>query len=105
MKLSRMAAVVALGASAALAQAGDHIPLEKTKTAILPSGGFYRLYEGSCHDKNVVSIASLERMRRWCFNDNGELSCYRQSQEAAQVACARSGLAANEDGESLDLIQ
>ena len=105
MKRSWMAVVVSLGLATSLAQAGDHIPLEKTKTAILPSGGFYRLYEGSCHDKNVVSIASLDRMRRWCFNDGGELSCYRQSQEAAQVACARSGLAANEDGESLEMIR
>jgi len=105
MKLSRTAIAVTLGVAASLAQAGDHIPLEKTKTAILPAGGFYSLYEGSCHNKNVVSIASLDSMRKWCFNDAGELACFRQSQEAAQIACVRSGLASNEDGETLEMIQ
>jgi hypothetical protein len=83
------------------AVAAESIALDKVKTGILPSGGFYTLYEGTCPDKNVVSVASMERMRRWCINASGELACVRGSQEAVERACARTGLASNQDGKSL----
>lgn len=84
---------------ASLALAAGDIRLEKVKTAILPSGGFFSIYEGTCHDSNVVSVASLDSMRRWCINASGELACARNRQEALRMACASADLAAAQDEE------
>lgn len=87
------------------AHAADRIHLNKVKTAILPTGGFYSIYEGTCHDSEGIAIASMERMRRWCFNAGGELSCMPKAQEAAQMACARSDLASASDIETPDGLE
>ena len=78
---------------------------DKVKTGILPSGGFYSLYEGTCQDRNVVSVASLDGMRRWCINASGDLACVRDSREAVEMACARSGMAASRDLDSFDIVR
>ena len=56
--LSLAATVPALGA--------DLDSLQKTKTAILPGGGFYSLYQGRCADERSAWIARLDGGVRWC---------------------------------------
>lgn len=97
--------IVALCLGVAPVYGSENIALDKVKTGILPSGGFYSLYEGTCSDRNVISVASLDRMRRWCINASGELACVRESQEAVQMACSRSGLASSQDPDSLETVQ
>jgi hypothetical protein len=97
--------ILAFWLGMAPAYAADGITLDRVKTGILPSGGFYSLYEGACADRNVVSVASLDRMRRWCINASGELACVREPQEAVQMACARNGLASTRDADTLETLQ
>lgn len=102
MTVSSRSLITALCLVASSAYAANDVALDKVKTGILPSGGFYSLYEATCPDQHVVSVASLDRMRRWCINASGELDCVRDSQQAVQMACGRSGLAANQDPDSLE---
>ena len=92
--------------AAAVAQAAGAIPLEKVKTGILPSGGLYRIYKVTCHDQSSASVVSTQRRGRWCVDYDGQLSCFRESQEASKVACSSTGLAASEDDlDALDAFQ
>jgi hypothetical protein len=94
------------GLAVAPTQAAGTISLEKTKTGILPSGGFYGLYQVTCHDQSSASVVSLERRGRWCLNYEGELSCFRRSQEASHMACASADVAVSEqDLDALDALQ
>jgi hypothetical protein len=97
--------VFAFGVFAVGVQAADEIALKKVKTAILPSGGFYSIYEATCYDKSVVTLASLDGSRRWCIASAGELACEYRSRSALLKACAQSSLAAGEEPETLDSIQ
>lgn len=105
MKLSILALAVSIGVSASLAQADNPVPLVKTKTAILPSGGFYSLYAGTCLDQTEAAIASLERGKRWCFSSDGELSCVSGRQEAIQLACLQNTVASAQDAGSRETVQ
>jgi len=78
-------------------QASEATSLKKSKTGILPAGGFYSLYEASCDDQRTVSLASLERRGRWCSEYQGELNCFRQSKQALQAACVSRELAKTEE--------
>lgn len=92
-------------AAAPLYAAGD-ISMQKTKTGILPSGGFYGIYQVECHDQSSASIVSLDRRGRWCVNYQGELNCFRRSQEASHMACANVDVAASEeDLDTLNALQ
>ena len=94
------------GLAVAPTQAAGTISLEKTKTGILPSGDFYGLYQVNCHHQSSASIVSLDRRGRWCLNYEGELSCFRRSQEAAHMACATVDVAVSEeDLDALDGLQ
>ena len=106
MKASALTLAVVIGLAASLAQADNHIPLVKTKTAILPSGGFYSLYSGTCHDNTEAAIARLDRGRDWCFSADGkELSCVNGRQEAIALACAKTTVASTQDADELETIQ
>jgi len=67
--------------------------LEKVKKGILPSGGFYSLYEVACNDGSTTTIVNTHSQRRWCTNDDGQLNCFRRSQEASNMACSDISLA------------
>jgi hypothetical protein len=67
--------------------------LEKVKKGILPSGGYYSLYEVACNDGSTTTIANKHSQRRWCANNDGQLNCYRRSQEASTMACSDLSLA------------
>lgn len=94
MKLISAAAGIVFSLGITSAHAADRIHLDKVKTAILPTGGFYSIYEGTCDDNEGIAIASMERMTRWCFNAGGDLTCTREAQAAAHMACSRGSLAA-----------
>jgi len=79
-------------------QASDSISMKKTKTGILPSGAFYAIYEVTCHDQTVANLASMDRRTRWCVQNYGQLSCFRQSGEAFRAACLSEDLVATEKG-------
>ena len=77
-----------LAASAAHAEVPGS--MEKVKSGLLPSGGFYSVYAVECGDRSPASLASLERGRRWCTSRGEELDCFRQSADAMAQACDRS---------------
>lgn len=94
------------GLAMAPVQAAGDMSLQKTKTGILPSGGFYGIYQVDCHGQRSASIVSLDRRGRWCTNYEGELSCFRRSQEASHMACATADVAATEeDFDALNALQ
>ena len=105
MTVTNRSLILALCLGMSSAYAADNIALDKVKTGILPSGGFYSLYEGACHDQNAVSVASLDRMRRWCINASGDLACFRDRQEAAHLACAGTDLASTRDPDTFVAVQ
>ncbi|NND66844.1 MAG: hypothetical protein HKN19_04575 [Halioglobus sp.] len=68
--------------------AAQPLAIEKTKTGILPGGGFYGLYEVSCRDERTASIGALSRRSGpWCVARQGDLQCFSRPQEAAFTAC------------------
>ncbi len=73
--------------------ATEGLQLEKVKKGILPSGGFYSLYEVACNDESTTTIVSTHRQSRWCTNYDGQLNCFRRSQEASNMACSGVSLA------------
>jgi hypothetical protein len=73
--------------------ATDGPQLDKVKKGILPSGGFYSLYEVACNDGLTTTIVSTHGRSRWCTNQDGELSCFRRPQEASNMACSGTSLA------------
>lgn len=92
--------------AAAVAQASVIMPLEKVKTGILPSGGLYRIYKVTCHDESSASVVSTQKRGRWCVEYDGQLSCFREAQEASKVACISADVAASKDDlDALDAFQ
>jgi hypothetical protein len=67
--------------------------LDKVKKGILPSGGYYSLYEVACDDGSTTAIVNKHNQRRWCANDDGQLNCFRRSKEASTMACSDISLA------------
>ena len=97
MSLSRHIAVLSISLVSSLALANDSAQLErKIKTGILPTGGFYSLYEVSCADDSTATIASMEGRTRWCTLSGGELSCFRMAEQASYSACDYLRVAAND---------
>ncbi len=88
MGFRQVVALGLLGLFATGANAAQTLGIEKTKTGILPNGGFYGLYEVSCSDEHSASIGALSRRSGpWCVERQGELQCFSRSQEAAFAAC------------------
>lgn len=81
------------------ASSGAAESLQRLKTAILPSGGFYSLYQGTCDDKSQAWIARLEGGARWCARSGEALSCYRRSAQALQTACSFTMAASEASGQ------
>lgn len=80
---------------AGAAHAGGIGSLNKVKTGILPTGGFFSIYEASCPQNTAVSIASTDRRQRWCVESDGQLRCFRAASEATRYACSNVFLASN----------
>lgn len=80
--------------SSTIGHASDSVDLAKTKTGILPNGGFYSLYEADCRDQQNAEVVSLKGKRRWCTLQDGTMSCFSSQQDAALNACSSSALAA-----------
>ncbi len=93
--LSYIAILTASLMSAAV-YADNPLAREKVKTGILPSGGFYSLYDVSCNDDTTSSIASLDRGVKWCALTGSTLACFRIADQASDTACASLQVAANE---------
>ena len=70
------------------AQASDGGSINKVKTGILPTGGFFSIYEAACPQDAAVSIASTDRRRRWCVESDGQLRCFGAASEATRHACS-----------------
>ena len=81
----------------AFAQASAVYDTEKVKTGILPSGGFYVIYQVDCTEQFTAEIASLKGKRRWCTSYDGEMSCFQRKQDASHKACLTGALAAADD--------
>jgi len=79
------------------AHASDPSSLEKLKTGILPSGGFYSMYAVDCPDQSTGAVASLDDRRRWCTFNSGELNCFSRKQEASYSACMSGAVATSDD--------
>ena len=97
MRLSTGILLGSLSLASFAAHATETLELEKVKKGILPSGGFYSLYEVECKDQSTSSVASTHRQSRWCTNYGGQLSCFRSSQEASHMAC--SGMSVTDSGQ------
>ena len=89
-----VASLVFLGAFAHASSAYD---MDKVKTGILPSGGFYSLYEVDCPDQFTAAVASLRGKRRWCTSTDGEMSCFSRKQDASLKACGARAMASVND--------
>ncbi|MFT4613652.1 MAG: hypothetical protein ACI9NT_000793 [Bacteroidia bacterium] len=77
-----------------LANGSEPQKLEKIKTGILPTGGFYSIYKVACADNSVATIGALSRRGGpWCAGDAGGLQCFRRSVDASQRACSAGSLA------------
>lgn len=95
----RFLPTIAVAASLLLsysAFAEDSLPRERTKTGILPNGGFYTLYSVTCSDNRVVEVASTDRRQRWCAQSGADLACFRNADAASNKACAAGNLAASD---------
>lgn len=77
----------------AFANASETFETEKVKTGILPSGGFYSLYEVGCDDKYTATIASTNGNRRWCISHNEQMSCFSRKRDASASACMSGAVA------------
>jgi len=83
--------------------ASDTAQINKVKTGILPTGGFFSIYEAACPQDASVSIASTDRRQRWCVQSDGQLRCFGAASEATRYACSGVLLADN-NGDSARLI-
>lgn len=81
----------------AVSHASDRIHIEKVKTGILPSGGFYSLYEVDCSGQITAAIASLNGQKRWCSLHEGAMNCHSSKQDASVSACMSGVLASTDD--------
>ena len=88
-----IAAVVC--SNAVYASEGESI--QKVKTGILPTGGFFSIYEVACPQDTTASIASTDRRQRWCVEADGQLRCFGAVSEATQHACSGVLLADSSD--------
>ena len=95
--------------ASALYGAGTHaasnMPIEKVKTGILPSGGLYSIYDVTCHDQRSVNVASIAEQGQWCINYEGELNCFKRSQEASHQACSGDDKTVIIDHRPLSILQ
>jgi hypothetical protein len=82
-----MALLLTMGLIGSLAHGSDTSSRKNVKTGILPSGGFYRIYEVACNDDSSASVASIDGNRRWCILHEEELSCFSRAREASNMAC------------------
>ena len=90
------AAFVALMLAASSAWASEAVNLEKVKTGILPTGGFYSIYEVTCMREGRATIGAMSRRGGpWCVEESGELVCFRRSEDASARACTGLELVAN----------
>lgn len=107
MLLRGVIGAVVLSACTVAVGAAEPLAIEKTKTGILPGGGFYGLYEVSCRDERSASIGALSRRSGpWCVERRGDLQCFQRAQEAAFTACNSLELAdADSDTQPAELIQ
>ena len=94
MRLIQTGSIVLLMALAGTAVATDFQAIEKVKTGILPSGGFYSLHRVSCADAPDGAVVSMNRGSRWCAARDGALECGRNAREASALACERLDIAA-----------
>jgi hypothetical protein len=76
-----------MGLIGSLAHGSDTLSRKNVKTGILPSGGFYRIYEVACNDDSSASVASIDGNRRWCVLNEEELNCFARAREASNMAC------------------
>jgi hypothetical protein len=76
-----------LAITSMVSHASDSLQLDKVKTGILPSGGFYSIYSVTCEDQSTSHIARKQR-DRWCTGSDSQLECFRKASEASQMACA-----------------
>jgi hypothetical protein len=67
--------------------ANDALHRHAVKTGILPSGGFFRIYEVACPDNRQANIVSLGERSRWCTGTEGALVCFKRSRLASEAAC------------------
>jgi len=88
MRLGTVAVWLSLSFMSIAGQAAQPPELEKLKTGILPSGGFYSIYAVACGDKAPSTIASSHRRTRWCASYDGQLNCFRSAKEASSLACS-----------------
>lgn len=102
MRVAILSFTLSVGLAGGAAFASDAIVVEKVKTGILPAGGLYEMFQVTCQDQSAASVAGMDRRRRWCIGYDGELSCFKDAQEAARTACASSSVAATE--ENLDAL-
>ena len=86
-----------LAFSSVFSHASSAYGTDKVKTGILPSGGFYSLYEVDCPDKFTAAVASLKGNRRWCASSDGVMSCFSSKQDASLKACGSRAVASADD--------
>ncbi|MCX2976975.1 hypothetical protein [Candidatus Marimicrobium litorale] len=87
------------------AHASDTGSINKIKTGILPTGGFFSIYEAACPQNTAVSIASTDRRQRWCVQSDGQLRCFGAASEATRYACSGVLLADSTDDSGRVLTQ
>ena len=87
LRVSITSFILAAGLMGSHAFAADKLSLQVIKTGILPAGGFYRIYEVACKEATNANVARLQGQGDWCVNDNGELACFSDSQQASRKAC------------------
>jgi len=100
-KVGALCAILLTGA----AHASDNGSINKVKTGILPTGGFFSIYEASCPQDAAVSIASTDRRQRWCVQADGQLRCFGAASEATRYACANMLLADTADDSGRAIVQ
>ena len=96
MRLLNYITFVAALTFSATTLAENALPFERVKTGILPSGGFYSLYEVSCRDSSTQAIASIDTRGKWCTLYGSQLSCYRTPDQASESACTALRVTAND---------
>ena len=80
-----------------MASAVEPQTLEKIKTGILPTGGFYSIYQVACADNSVANVAARSRRGGpWCSGEGTQLQCFKRSSDAVQLACSAGAIADND---------
>ncbi|MEH6589616.1 MAG: hypothetical protein V7746_05120 [Halioglobus sp.] len=83
-------------------EAPESAQLDKVRTALLPGGGTYSVYQVQCSNQFVSNIVEMKRGGQWCALEDGSAVCVRKSREAARLACISTDVAeiTNATGES-----